>query len=108
MVRDVPRTGGERALRGDAWRARKKSGWGVSWTASELSISTSTSEVGDCSRGPVRMAQNGGTRGGTFHGEIDRCRESQAWNARTLTEMTKDMIAQKRKHARARSLAKVG
>ena len=23
------------------------------------------------------MAQNGGTRGGTFHGEMDRCRESQ-------------------------------
>ena len=25
------------------------------------------------------MAQDGGTRGGTFHGEMDRCRESQAW-----------------------------
>ena len=25
------------------------------------------------------MAQNGGTRGGTFHGEIDHCKESQGW-----------------------------
>ena len=35
--------------------------------------------VDDCSLGPERMAQNGGTRGGTFHGEIDRCRGSQGW-----------------------------
>ena len=33
----------------------------------------------DCSLGRWGMAQNGGTRGGTFHGEIDRCRESQGW-----------------------------
>ena len=26
-----------------------------------------------------RTAQNGGTRGGTFHGEIGRCRGSQSW-----------------------------
>ena len=25
------------------------------------------------------MAQNGRTRGGTFHGEMDRCRENQGW-----------------------------
>ena len=25
------------------------------------------------------MAQNGGTRGGTIHDEVDRCRESQGW-----------------------------
>ena len=25
------------------------------------------------------IAQDGGTRGGTFHGEMDRCRESQDW-----------------------------
>ena len=25
------------------------------------------------------MAQNGGTRVGTFHGEMDRCRGSQGW-----------------------------
>ena len=35
--------------------------------------------VDDCSPGRGGMAQNGGTRGGTFHGEMDRCRESQGW-----------------------------
>ena len=25
------------------------------------------------------MTQSGGTRGGTSHGEMDRCRESQGW-----------------------------
>ena len=37
--------------------------------------------VDDCSS-PGRvggMAQNGRTRGGTFHGEMDRCREKQGW-----------------------------
>ena len=33
--------------------------------------------VDDCSPGRGGMAQDGGTRGETFHGEIDRCRESQ-------------------------------
>ena len=60
-------------------RARKKSQWGVSWTISELSASTPTSgrRLQPRTRG---MAQNNGrTRGGTFHGEIDRCRENQGW-----------------------------
>ena len=33
----------------------------------------------DCSPGRVGMAQNSGTTSGTFHGEMDRCRESQGW-----------------------------
>ena len=33
--------------------------------------------VDDCSPGRGRMAQDVGTRGGAFHGEIDRCRENQ-------------------------------
>ena len=33
----------------------------------------------DCSPGRGGMAQNGGTRGRTFHGEIYRCRGSQGW-----------------------------
>ena len=33
----------------------------------------------DCSPGRGEMAQNGGTRGGTFHGVMDRRRESQGW-----------------------------
>ena len=57
------------------WGARKKSGWGVSWTTLELSASTRTS--GRQGRGG--MAQNGGIRGETFHGEMDHCRESQGW-----------------------------
>ena len=35
--------------------------------------------VDDCSPGRGGMAQNGRTRGGTFHGEMDHCRESQGW-----------------------------
>ena len=35
--------------------------------------------VDDCSPGRGGMAQNGRTRGGTFHGEMDCCRESQGW-----------------------------
>ena len=35
--------------------------------------------VNDCRPGRGGMVQNGGTRGGTFHGEIDRCRGSQGW-----------------------------
>ena len=33
--------------------------------------------VDDCNPGRGRMAQDGGTRGGTFHVKMDRCRESQ-------------------------------
>ena len=33
--------------------------------------------VDGCSPGRGGMAQNGRTMGGTFHGEMDRCRESQ-------------------------------
>ena len=35
----------------------------------------------DYSPGRGGMAQNDGTRGGTFHDEMDRCRESQGWTA---------------------------
>ena len=35
--------------------------------------------VDDCSPGRGGMAQNGRTRGGTFHGEMDRCRGNQGW-----------------------------
>ena len=35
--------------------------------------------VGDWSTGRGGMAQNGGTRGGTFRGEMNRCRGSQGW-----------------------------
>ena len=83
--------------------ARKKSRWGVSWTTSELSD--------DCSPRRGGMAQNGGTRGGTFHGEMDRCREIKCWTT-TCSGMperdgkSKERIAQI-KRARAGSLALV-
>ena len=35
--------------------------------------------VDDCSPGRGGKAQNGGSRGGTYHGEMYRCRESQGW-----------------------------
>ena len=35
--------------------------------------------VDDCSPGRGGMTQLGRTRGGTFHGEMDRCRENQGW-----------------------------
>ena len=35
--------------------------------------------VDNYSPGRKGMAQNGGRRGRTFHGEIDRCRRSQGW-----------------------------
>ena len=36
-------------------------------------------QVDDCRPGRGGMAQGGRTRGETFHGEIDRCGESQGW-----------------------------
>ena len=35
--------------------------------------------VDDCSPDQGELAQDGVTRGGTFHGEMARCRESQGW-----------------------------
>ena len=57
--------------------------------------------VDDCSPGRGGMAQDGGTRRGTFHGEMDRCRESP-----NVTGSTKERIAQSER-ARAGSLAVV-
>ena len=57
------------------------------------------------SPGREGMAQDGGTRGGTFHGEIDRCSERQGWTtACNVTGRTKERIAQS-KRAHAGSLA---
>ena len=89
------------------WGGRRKSGWGVSWTTSELSASTPTSgRLQPRTRG---VAQNGGLRGETFHGEMDRCRGSQGCGLRhavacpNVTGRTKDRIVQS-KRARAGSL----
>ena len=56
------------------------------------------------------IAQDGGTRGGTFHGEMDRCRESQGWTTAcsvvclNVTGRAEERIDQS-KRARAGSLA---
>ena len=56
------------------------------------------------------MAQEGGTRGVTFHGKMDHCRISQGWTTTACSGIspnvagkTKERIA-KRKRARAGSL----
>ena len=60
------------------WEARKKSGWGISWTISELSASTPTSgRLQSRTRENVAERQNKGRN--TFYGEMDRCRENQGW-----------------------------
>ena len=64
-----------------------------------------------CSPGRGGMAKNGGTRNGTFHGEMDHCRESQGWTMAcsrmpNVTGRTKERIAQS-KRACAGSLALV-
>ena len=43
--------------------------------------------VDDCSPGQGGMAQDGGTRGGTFHGGMDHCRESPGWTTACTTSM---------------------
>ena len=65
--------------------------------------------VNDCSPGRGRMAQNGRTRGGTFHGKMDRCSKTKAGLRHAVvcpnvTGRTKERIAQS-KRARAGSLA---
>ena len=57
------------------------------------------------------MAQDGGTWGGTFHGEIDRRRESQGWTTACSSMPERDGKDQGRiarsKLVRAGSLAMV-
>ena len=70
-MRDVWRTVGGRRLR---WGAEKRVG-GV-FPGRPQSFPYERRPVDDCSPGRGGIAQDGGTRGGTFHGEMDRCRES--------------------------------
>ena len=74
-MRDIRRIGGGRRLR----RGLGKIVDGA-WTTSEFSASTPTS-VDDCSPERGGMMQDGGIRGGTFYGEIDRLTGSQGWVA---------------------------
>ena len=99
-------TGGERGLR---W-GRGKILDGV-FPGRSQSFRYQRRPVDDCSPGRGGMAKDGGTRGRTFHGEMDRCRESQGWTTAcnrmpNVTGRTKKRIAQS-KRARAGSLALV-
>ena len=73
-MRDVRRIGGGRGLCGGPVKRVD----GV-FPGRPQSFRHQRRPVDDCSPGRGGMAQNGGTRGGTFHGEMDRCRESQGW-----------------------------
>ena len=45
-------------------------------------------------QGQAGMAQDGGTRGGTFHGEMDRCRERQGWTTACSSMPERDGMEQ--------------
>ena len=46
--------------------------------------------VDGCSPGRGGLAQNSGTRGGTFHGEMDCCKESQGWTTECSSMLERD------------------
>ena len=73
-MRDVWRIGGGRGLCGGPGKRVD----GV-FPGRPQSLQHKRRLVDDCSPGRGGMTQNGGTRGRTFHGEMDRCRESQGW-----------------------------
>ena len=73
-LRGVRRTGGGRGLRGGAGKRVD----GVC-PGRPQSFRYQRRLADDCSPGRGGMAQDGGRRGGTFHGEMDRCRESEGW-----------------------------
>ena len=98
-VRHVRRIGGGRGLHGGPGKRVD----GV-FPGRPQSFRHQRRPVDDCSPGQGGMAQDGGTRGGTFHGEIDHCRESQGWTTActsivcsNVTGRIKEMIAQSRR-----------
>ena len=102
-VRDVRRIGGGRGLCGGPGKRVD----GV-FPGRSQSFRHQRRSVDDCSLGLGGMAQNGGTRGETFHGEMDRCREANAGLryavvCPNVTGRTKERMAQS-KRIRAGSL----
>ena len=75
-VRDVRRIGGERGLCGGPRKI--VDGVFPGWPQN---LRHQHRPVDDCSPRRGRIAQNGGTRDGTFHGEMDCCRGSQGWTS---------------------------
>ena len=64
-------------------------------------------QVNNCSPGRGGMTQSRRTRGGTFHGEMDRCRESQGWTTACGAMPERDGRMAQSKRAHAGSLALV-
>ena len=73
-VRDVRRTSGGRGLHGGPGKRVDRV-----FPGRPQSFRYQRRPVEECSAGRGGMAQDGGTRAGTFHGEMDRCREKQGW-----------------------------
>ena len=73
-VRDVRKIGGGRGLRGGPGKIVN----GV-FPGRPQSLPHQRRPVDDCSPGRGGMVRDSGTRGGTFHGKMDRCRENQGW-----------------------------
>ena len=96
-VRDARRIGGGRGLCGGP----EKRVDGV-FPGRPQSFRYQRRPVDNCSPGRGRIAQNGGTRGGTFHGEMDCCRGSQGWTmtcSGMLERDGKDQREESRKQA---------
>ena len=73
-MRDVRRNGGGRGLCGGPGKRLD----GV-FPGRPQDFRHQRRPVDDCNPGRGGMAQNGKTRGGTFHGKMDRCREKKGW-----------------------------
>ena len=103
---DVRKIGGGRGLCGEPG----KIGGGV-FSGRPQSFRYQRRPVDDCSPGRGGMAEDGGTRGGTFHGEWIAAEEAKAGLRHAVvclnvTGRTKERIAQS-KRARAGSFALV-
>ena len=84
-VRDVRRTAGGRGLRRGVGKVVDvvSPGWPQSFRFQRR-------PVDDCSLGRGGMVQDGRTRGGMFHGEMDRCRETLGWTTTCSSTLERD------------------
>ena len=81
-MRDIRRIGGTRGLCGGPGKRVD----GV-FPGPPQSFQNQHRPVDDCSPGRERMMQDGGKRGGTFHGELDRCSKTQGWTTAACSRM---------------------
>ena len=90
-VIDVWRSGEGRGLRGGAGKRVNGVFPGLS-----QSFRHQRRSVNACSPGREGMSQDGGTGGGTFHGEMGRRRESQGWTTACSSKPVGDGRAKER------------